>query len=231
MRVLVIEDEFAIAKSIRDALERDRHEIALATNASEGLGLADTWKPEMVLLDLALPDADGRDVCRVLRAASDVPIIIITAHGEETDRIVGLELGADDYLVKPFGLGELNARIRAVMRRTRGGGLPERRRLEFRDLIMEPDEHRLLRSDEAIDLTPREFQILRVLLEAGPGRLVPRADLARAIWGRSSEDARGSLDFHVSTLRAKLGDDARRPRYVQTVRGLGFRLPGADVAH
>jgi DNA-binding response OmpR family regulator len=181
------------------------------------------WNPDVVLLDLMLPDRDGRDVARSIRSMSDVPIVIVTARGEEADRIAGLEIGADDYVVKPVSMGELLARVRAVTRRARVSGDRPSERLTHKDLVIDLDEHRTYRHDIELSLSRKEFEILRMLM-ARPGRLVRRAELAHAVWGLGPEDVGKTMDVHVSYLRRKLDDNARDPAYIETVRGVGFRL-------
>jgi len=223
MRVLIIEDEFLIAKAVRNALQRDGHDVTIAGTGSGGLDLVTRWRPDVVLLDLMLPDTDGRDVARSIRASSDVPIVIVTARGEEADRITGLEIGADDYVVKPVSMGELLARVRAVTRRARGSTERPAERLSHKDLVVDLDEHRAFRGTSEVALSRKEFEILRMLM-ARPGRLVRRAELAHAVWGLGPEDVGKTMDVHVSYLRRKLDDNARDPAYIETVRGVGFRM-------
>jgi two-component system response regulator VicR len=223
MRILVIEDDPSIAKLLRLTLERDSYDVAHASSGREGLKLVHEWEPDVVLLDLMLPDVNGREVAREIRGASDIPIVMVTALGQETDRVAGLDVGADDYVVKPFSIAELKARLRALTRRAKG----DRRRsfgpLHVGDLTLDTDEHRVARGMDEISLTKREFEILRMLM-AHPGKLVSRATLAHAIWGRDATSAANLLDVHVSALRKKLDDDPSGPAYIETVRGEGFRL-------
>jgi DNA-binding response OmpR family regulator len=170
-----------------------------------------------VLLDLRLPDLDGYDVCRTLRARSDVPIIMVTARGEEVDRVVGLELGADDYVVKPFGLRELVARIRAVTRRV--GGRSDDARLHVGELEVDVRARRVALAGQPIDLTAKEFDILAVLAD-DPGNVVSRQTLLERVWETTWYGPTKTIDVHVASLRRKLGD----PGWIETVRGIGFRL-------
>lgn len=222
MRVLIVEDDAELARGIRRALERDGHEATIDENGDATLGLVATWRPDIVLLDVMLPDADGRDIALQIRAASDIPIVFMTGRGAEMDVVAGLSLGADDYVVKPVRMSELLARLRAVARRARG---PRERvsRMEYRDVVVEFGKHRVLKGGRELQLSNKEFELLRMLMEAR-GEVVHRADLASAIWGSSVVVASKTLDVHVSSLRRKLGDDPRRPRYVATVWGVGFRL-------
>jgi DNA-binding response OmpR family regulator len=223
MRVLVVEDESTIARPLRRALEREGYAVSLCETGHSALRLARTWSPDVILLDLLLPDMDGRDVAREIRSRSQVPIIMVTARGEEADRVSGLELGADDYVVKPFSVPELIARMRAVSRRV--GTTPETSDsvLTFKDLKLDLGAYRAFQDDKELDLTNKEFELLRMLLMR-PGALVRRDEVVRAIWNMSLSESGKTLDVHVSGLRKKLSDDARKPRYIETVRSVGFRL-------
>lgn len=220
MRILVIEDDPAIGKLVRIAFERNGQDVVHAATGTEGLEMTRTWRPDVVLLDLGLPDIGGLDVTRSIRSESDVPILILTARTLEDERVKGLDLGADDYVVKPFSLPELEARVRALARRTRGEVVQPGadRALTHRDLEVGTDERRVLRGGEEVALTKREFEILRMLMQQ-PGRLVARSAISHAVWGRSAASAKNLLDVHMSSLRKKLGED-----YIETVRGEGFRL-------
>jgi two-component system response regulator RegX3 len=215
MRILLVEDEDAIAEPLAEGLRREGFEVERA--ATGGAALA-APPADLVLLDLRLPDMDGLDVCRGLRARSDVPIIVVTARGEEADRVVGLELGADDYVVKPFGLRELIARIRAVARRTasRGNGQEP-----LRTGGLEVDERaRRARLDEHdLELTPKEFDLLAALARDA-GAAISRRRLLEEVWETSWYGSSKTIDVHVASLRRKLGD----PGWIETVRGVGFRL-------
>ncbi len=214
MNILLVEDEDAIAEPLAAGLRREGYEVERVATAEGALAAADA---DLVLLDLRLPDADGTDVCRALRARSDVPIIIVTAKGEEVDRVVGLELGADDYVVKPFGFRELLARIRAVLRRSRAD--PSDGRLVAGALEMDVRSRRAtLRGDE-LALTLKEFDLL-ALLAADPGTVVSRDHLLREVWNTDWFGSTKTIDVHVASVRKKLGD----PRWIETVRGVGLRL-------
>ena len=215
MRILVVEDEDSIAEPLVDGLRREGFDVVRAATGGAALEAAE---PDLVLLDLRLPDTDGLDVCRQLRERSDVPIIVVTARGEEADRVVGLELGADDYVVKPFGMRELIARIRAVTRRTserthahgplRVGGLEVDERARRAQLDGRP-----------LDLTPKEFDLLAALAR-DPGAAVSRRRLLEEVWETTWYGSAKTIDVHVASLRRKLGD----PGWIETVRGVGFRL-------
>jgi two-component system, OmpR family, response regulator RegX3 len=214
MLVLIVEDEDAIAGPLQDGLEREGFEVL---RVATGQAALDAGEVDIVLLDLRLPDVDGLDVCRQLRARSDVPIIIVSARGEEVDRVVGLELGADDYVVKPFGLREVVARIRAVTRRGRGpsGG---RDRIELGPLVVDVEAHRVTLDGEPVELTPREFDLL-ALFASVPDVAVTRQRILAEVWNTTWYGSTKALDVHVASLRRKLGDTA----WIETVRGIGFR--------
>jgi two-component system, OmpR family, response regulator RegX3 len=233
-RILLVEDETSIAEPFARLLTREGFEPTVAGTAAEALEAARRVEPDLVLLDLALPDGDGRDVCRTLRAESDVPVIMVTARGTETDRVVGLELGADDYVVKPFSGAEVVARIRAVLRRTgRATDAPSPPAQPFRVLDLEVDlaARRARRGGEELDLSRKEFDLLAELVRHA-GRVVSREDLMSRVWDENWFGSTKTLDVHMAWLRRKLGDDAADPRFVHTVRGVGFRFtaPGEGEA-
>jgi DNA-binding response OmpR family regulator len=221
-RILLVEDEESISEPFSRALAREGFEPVVARTAADALKLAALVEPELVLLDLMLPDGDGRDVCRELRRRSDTPIIMLTARGTETDRIVGLELGADDYVVKPFSGPEVIARIRAVLRRSRRDAEAQPR-LTFGRLEIDQDARRVRVGDEDLDLARKEFDLLLELAEA-PGRVLTRDHLMARVWDENWFGSTKTLDVHIGTLRRKLGDDPANPRYIHTVRGVGFRF-------
>jgi two-component system, OmpR family, response regulator RegX3 len=215
MRVLIVEDEDSIAVPLAQGLRREGFDVDRVATGAEALAAP---TPELVLLDLRLPDVDGYDVCRELRSRSDVPIIMVTAKGEEIDRVVGLELGADDYVVKPFGLRELVARIRAVSRRA------ARRHENDESLVVGPlridvRAHRASLADAELELTPKEFELL-ALLASEPGAVVDRERILRDVWHTTWYGSSKTVDVHVASLRRKLGD----PGWIETVRGIGLRL-------
>ena len=220
--VLLVEDERSIAEPFARALERAGFRTTVASTASEAMSLASSCGPDVILLDLALPDGDGRDVCRRIRHDSSVPIIMVTASGTVTDRVVGLELGADDYVVKPFSTGEVIARIRAVLRR---GPVhrPENGELRVQDLRIDTGARRAWRGDDELDLTRKEFDLL-VRLAREPGRVVTRESLMSDVWDINWFGSTKTLDVHIGWLRRKLGDDPYQPAYIRTVRGVGFCL-------
>ena len=215
MRVLLVEDEEAIAEPLADRLRREGYAVTWVANAADAIAASEH---DLVLLDLRLPDRDGFEVCRELRARSGVPIIVISARGDEVDRVVGLELGADDYLVKPFGIRELLARINAVTRRT-GERAPASTVIRIGALTVDSEGRRALLGGDEIELTAKEFDLLAALA-ARPGAVVSRRRLLDEVWDGRHHLATKTIDVHVASLRRKLGD----PGWIQTVRGVGFRL-------
>jgi len=222
--ILFVEDEEAISAPFARVLEREGFEAVVAATAAEGLELAERVEPDLVLLDLTLPDGDGRDVCRALRRDSDVPIVMLTARGSELDRVVGLEMGADDYVVKPFSGAEVVSRIRAVLRRSRGGG-----EVRFEPSFSVGDvgvdvAGRIATLDGAeLELTRKEFDLLAELAR-NAGKVVTREDLMARVWDVNWFGSTKTLDVHIGALRRKLGDDPAEPRHIETVRGVGFRF-------
>src|SRR5215212_7468605 len=221
-RILVVEDEESISQPFAEALRRAGFEAVVTGTAAGAIQLADSEQPDLVMLDLALPDGDGRDVCRELRRRSDVPIVMLTARGTETDRIVGLELGADDYVVKPFSGAEVIARIRAVLRRTQRRDEPMQS-VRIGGLEVDPSARKALLDGEEVELSRKEFDLL-VALAGRAGRVVTRDDLMAEVWDENWFGSTKTLDVHVGWLRRKLGDDPAQPRYLHTVRGVGFRF-------
>jgi two-component system, OmpR family, response regulator RegX3 len=221
--ILLIEDEEAISEPLAAALAREGFEAVVAGTAAEGFELFSSRSPDLVLLDVMLPDGDGRDLLRRIRESSRSPVVMLTARGEEMDRVLGLELGADDYVTKPFSAAELAARIRAVLRRAGESADTRRTVLEAGDVRMDLDTHEATRAGEPLDLTVKEFELLRVLLEHA-GKLVKRDVLVHEVWDPAWFGSTKTLDVHVSALRRKLGDDPAAPRYIHTVRGVGFRF-------
>jgi DNA-binding response OmpR family regulator len=219
MRVLVVEDDPGIADLMVRGLERAGYEAVAASSGRQALVSAP--EPDVVLLDLGLPDMDGVEVCRVLRARSDVAIIVVTARGEEGDRVAALDEGADDYLVKPFGLAELLARMRAVLRRVRP---VERDLLRHGALTVDLRTRKVMIGDREVALTPKEFDILETLA-VDPGRVVTRQEILERAWDTHWYGPTKVLDVHMAGLRRKLG----APGLVETVYGRGFRLGSPDT--
>ena len=220
--VLLVEDERSIAEPFASALARSGFRTTVASTGTEAMALIGELEPDVVLLDLSLPDGDGRDICRRLRLESDVPIIMVTASGTVTDRVVGLELGADDYVVKPFATGEVIARIRAVLRRGRATGATDGT-LTVQDLRIDLGARRVWVGDRELELTRKEFDLL-ARLARDAGRVVTREALMSDVWDLNWFGSTKTLDVHIAWLRRKLGDEPSAPTYIHTVRGVGFRL-------
>jgi DNA-binding response OmpR family regulator len=214
VKVLIVEDEDAIAEPLAEGLRREGFAVERAETGEAALAASGA---DLVLLDLGLPDVDGFSVCRELRSRSDVPIIMVTAKSEEVDRVVGLELGADDYIVKPFGFRELLARIRAVTRRTNERAPTRSTRVGPLELDVRGRRARVDGSE--LDLTPKEFDLL-ALLAREPGAVVSRAEILQEVWQTTWYGSAKTIDVHVAALRKKLGD----PSWIETVRGVGLRL-------
>jgi DNA-binding response OmpR family regulator len=230
-RILLVEDEKTIRTTVGAYLEREGYWVTPAEDGQVALDEFEKHRFDLVVLDLMLPKVSGEDVCRAIRDASDVPIIMLTAKGEEADRIAGLELGADDYLVKPFSPRELVARVRALLRRAHVESEPQRDRLDFGDLVIDISGHKAFLGDEELDLTASEFKLLTTLSRY-PGRVYSRMELVEKVLGYDFEGYERTIDSHVKNLRAKLNDDPREPRFIYTVHGVGYRFetpkPDAD---
>ena len=221
--VLLVEDDRKLAGLTREYLAGHGVEVTLVEDGKQGLEQALRGRWDAVLLDLMLPGLDGLTVCRELRARSDVPVIVLTARGEEADRVMGLELGADDYLAKPFSPRELLARMRAVVRRARGRAGPSLEVVRVGELTVEPASRRATYQGRDVSLTGYEFAILKALAERA-GRVLSREQLMEMAKGSAEESFDRSVDVHVSRLRQKLGDDPKHPRLIKTVRGAGYLL-------
>jgi DNA-binding response OmpR family regulator len=222
MRVLVVEDDDAVAAGIVDGLEPVNFELLRVSTGQECLNAMATFAPEIVLLDLGLSDMDGTDVCRAIRKNSQVPIIVVSARNEEIDRVIALEIGADDYIVKPFGMRELIARIRAVSRRSLPPSAevePASADLRFGPLVIDVRSQRIMLGDDAIYLTPKEFDLL-VYLARDAGAALRRTDILHDVWDTNWYGTTKTLDAHIAAIRKKLGD----PRWIESVRGVGFRF-------
>jgi two-component system response regulator RegX3 len=226
--VLFVEDEASIYEPFSKALAREGFEPVVARTAARALELAEDGDFAIILLDLTLPDGDGRDVCRALRRSSSVPILMLTARGTEADRIVGLELGADDYVVKPFSGGEVIARIRAILRRAKAPEeAPPPGPVTVGALEVDVASRRAHLAGEELQLSRKEFDLLAELIRHA-GRVVTREQLMDRVWDENWFGSTKTLDVHVRWLRQKLGDDPADPRYVHTVRGVGFRFTAPE---
>ncbi|MFV0526262.1 MAG: response regulator transcription factor [Acidimicrobiales bacterium] len=222
MRLLVVEDDASISEPLRVGLAREGFTVTLVTTGQDAL---DAEPADLVLLDLGLPDIDGRVVCQELRARSGVPIIVVTASGDEIDRVLLLELGADDYVVKPFGFRELVARIRAVLRRTSGATAPPAHEVLGRlGLVVDARTRQVSVDGDPVGLTPKEFDLLAELA-SDPGAVFTREHLIERVWDEHFWGSTKTLDVHVASLRKKIGAER-----IETIRGVGYRLPTDDSA-
>jgi DNA-binding response OmpR family regulator len=221
-RILVVEDDMEIARTLRDFLDVAGFDASVVGDGSSAIAAVRGDKPDLVVLDLGLPGIDGLDVARELRRTSTIPIVMLTARGEETDRIVGLELGADDYLVKPFSPKELVARVRAVLRRTSGAAAGAET-LRVGDVEVDLPKMRAKVEGHAVELTPTEFQLLATFVRE-PGRVFTRGQLLDALHGVTIETYERAIDAHVKNLRKKIEPEPGRPRYLLTVHGVGYRF-------
>lgn len=220
--ILVVDDEPKIVKLARDYLEKGGYQVVTAVNGKDALATARHEQPDLIVLDLNLPGMDGLDVCRQLRRESAVPIIMLTARIDETDRLIGLELGADDYIVKPFSPRELVARVRAVLRRVQGGVGPANI-IRVGDLEIDLQGHRVMRNDETLRLTPLEFNLL-ALLAQHPGQTFSRERMMERLHGYSHDSYDRSIDAHIKNLRRKLEPNPSEPIYILTVYGIGYQF-------
>ena len=222
--ILIVEDDRATAELVRLYLIRDGYSVVVAADGTEGLRLARERKPSLIVLDLMLPKMDGLELCRTLRADSNVPIIMVTARVEEEDRLAGLDLGADDYVTKPFSPRELVARVRAVLRRTgREAGEAEPETLLQGDIVADMAAREVTAGGRPVKLTATEFRLLVLFLEA-PGRVLSREQIIRGAFGNAFEGFDRTVDTHISNLRKKLSEASHGKRYVQTVYGMGYRF-------
>ncbi len=220
--ILLIEDEPDLARVVQSYLEQAGMTVRVEARGDRGLAAWNQLRPDLVLLDLNLPGLDGLDVAREIRRKENTPIIMVTARAEETDRLIGLELGADDYIVKPFSPREVVARVRAVLRRA-GAAPASPHRIQLEDLEVDLDEHTVRRDGQPVELTPTEFTLLSTLASQ-PGRVFTRLQLLETLQGTAYEGYERTVDAHIKNLRAKLERDSRQPHYVETVFGVGYRF-------
>ena len=225
-RILVVDDERTVTEVVERYLVREGYEVASAADGADGLRLAREWAPNLVVLDLMLPSVDGLEVCRQLRRDTQVPIIMLTARGEETDRVVGLEMGADDYLVKPFSPRELVARVKAVLRRVNKAPVQlsgDTIRLE--GMIIDPQGRRVTVGGDEVNLTAKEFDLLR-FLAANQGQVFTRSQLMDQVWDFTYAADSSTVTVHIRRLREKVEANPMRPRYIKTVWGVGYKFEG-----
>lgn len=228
-RILVVEDEESISTPFAEALRRAGFEPIVTATAAGALELAAEAEPDLVILDLALPDGDGRDVCREIRRESEVPIVMLTARGTEMDRVVGLEIGADDYVVKPFSAREVISRIRAVLRRTGARERAPEAPIQVGDVELDPAARIARRAGAELDLSRKEFDLLAELMRHA-GHVVTREDLMAKVWDVNWFGSTKTLDVHVGWLRRKLGAGGASAPQIETVRGVGFRFAAPEGA-
>ena len=226
-RILLVEDETTISEPLAESLGREGFDAEVAPTLAGAREALSRQAPDLILLDVMLPDGDGRDLAREIRKDSDVPIVMLTARGEEIDRVLGLELGADDYVVKPFSSRELTARIRAILRR---GRAPERDApIENGALQLDPVSRTVTKDGDEIELAAREFDLLHLLM-ANPGEVLRRERIMDEVWDPHWFGPTKTLDVHISWLRKKIEDDPSDPEYITTIRGVGFRFRPVDQA-
>ena len=228
-RIVLVDDDANLRHTLGYALRQEGFEVFAAEDGERGLEAFHQSRPDVVLLDVMLPNLDGFEVCRRIRKESDVPILMLTARDTELDKVVGLELGADDYLAKPFSTRELVARVRALLRRTRQTAAPVGERLESAGLLLDAVRHRVTLEGREISLKPKEFDLLAFFM-AHPGQVFGREQLLASVWGYDFAGDSRTVDTHVKTLREKLDDDAERPLWIDTVRGVGYRFREAAPA-
>jgi DNA-binding response OmpR family regulator len=221
-KVLVVDDDPGIVKVVRAYLEQDGIQVVVAYDGKKAMQIARHEKPDLVVLDLMLPEMDGWDVCRALRKESDVPIVMLTARVEESDKLVGLELGADDYVTKPFSPRELVARVRAVLRRVEGLP-PEPERISRRDITVDIARRAVTIGDKSVDLTPTEFDLLATLM-GDPGRAFTRSQLLEQTQGYAYDGYERTIDVHIKNLRKKIEADPTNPEHIKTVYGVGYKF-------
>ena len=226
-RILLVEDEKNIREAVTAYLERESYWVTAVGDGQEALDEFAKHHFDLIILDLMLPKVSGERVCKIVRDTSDVPIIMLTAKGEVEDRIIGLELGADDYLIKPFSPRELVARVRALLRRAHTEAEPALEVLDFGDLVIDISGHKVIVEGTEVDLTASEFKLLTTLARY-PGRVYTRMELVEKVLGYDFEGYERTIDSHVKNLRAKLGDDPRNPRWLYTVHGVGYRFEAPE---
>ena len=221
-RILVVEDDAAILRGLADNLACESHDVLTATDGERACSIVREHKPDLVILDLMLPRMSGYDVCRTLRGEGlTTPILMLTARGDESDRVLGLDLGADDYLTKPFSIRELLARVRALLRRAQTA-TPSIDVMRFDDIVIDFKRYDARKSGEPIEMTKKEFGVLRYLA-ARAGEVVTREELLDQVWGYQAMPTTRTVDNHIASLRAKLETDPSQPRHLQTVHGVGYK--------
>ena len=228
-RVLLVDDDANLRHTLSYALKQEGFEVIAAEDGERGLEAFHQSRPDLVVLDLMLPQLDGYEVCRRIRRESDLPILMLTARDSELDKVVGLELGADDYLAKPFSTRELTARLRALRRRMQKTAAPAGERFEAAGLSLDSARHRVALDGREITLKPKEFDLLAFFM-GHPGQVFGREQLLASVWGFDFAGDSRTVDTHVKMLREKLGDAAGRPRWIETIRGVGYRFREATTS-
>lgn len=223
MKVLVVDDENPIVEAVAYNLRKEGFQALTASDAEQCLTIARSEKPDLIILDVMLPSASGFDVCRILRKQNDVPIIMLTARAEETDRVVGLELGADDYITKPFSMRELMARVKSVLRRTHTGAMVTDAVVTVGNLTVDPNRYEVTLGDKRIELSPKEFDLLR-FMATHPGQVFSRQSLLDHVWGADAYVEDRTVDVHIRWLREKIEVNSSRPERLLTVRGVGYKF-------
>jgi len=230
-KILLVEDERSIAEGLKISLESEGFQVGWAKDGHEALAAWDRTRPDLIVLDLMLPGISGTEVCRTIRARSDVPIIMLTARDTEVDRVVGLEIGADDYLTKPFSTRELIARIRAILRRAplgSGSSAIDEQPIEVNGVRVDRSRHEVTVDRRSVELPPKEFELLSVLVEYA-GRVLTRNQLIDEVWGPDYVGDTKTLDVHIRRLRGRIEVDPQEPRRIRTVRGVGYRFADRDT--
>ena len=224
-KVLIVEDEISFSDALAYLLKKESYEVEVAVNGKQAIDLFNSFKPDLILLDLMIPEVSGTEVCRVIRSTSQVPIIMLTAKDSEIDKVVGLELGADDYVTKPYSSRELLARIKAVMRRNSGDSQmsEDGQELMVGPIRMDLDKHQVTVNAIAIAFPLKEFELLEYLMR-NSGRVLTRSQLIDRVWGNDYYGDTKTLDVHIKRLRAKIEVDPANPKLIHTIRGLGYKL-------
>ncbi len=227
-RILLVDDEQLITDSLSYSLKREGFEVDIAADGLSAIKAVEETRPDLIVLDLMLPDISGFEVCRRLRTFTTTPVIMLTARGEEIDRVLGLEVGADDYLAKPFSFRELLARLQAMLRRVQlDRQTPQPQHVAMGQLSMDPVARRVYKSDQEVQLSAREFDLLAILMK-NAGRAMSRDELIKLVWGDDWVGDPRTLDVHVRWLRLKIEEDPATPQFIQTVRGFGYRFAGQE---
>ena len=221
VKVLVIDDEQAILDLLEMILKREQFQVAVANNGRTALALFDSFKPDIVILDLMLPDISGHDLCKEITKRRKTPIVMLTAKDDIVDKVLGLELGADDYITKPFSIREMLARVKAVLRRA---SIQQMNKVfKFGNICIDFEKHEVLNNHKKVDLTLKEFELLEILVKS-KGRVVTREFLLEKVWGYEYVGETRTVDVHIRHLRQKIEEDDKNPQYIETVRGIGYRF-------